>query len=72
MTKIARIVNGEIVYTTERAEISKPNETVARSRRESQRNKYRKETLQPNQTDYYKAYPDKLDNLSDGLKRQLS
>lgn len=72
MAKIARIVNNKIVYSDDHAEVIKPNETLARGRREYQRAKHRKDILQPNQVDYYKAHPEQLDNLSDDLKRLLT
>jgi len=69
----AVIRNGKIIYGDDiNAELVKPNETAARYRRETMKNNNRKEMLQRNQTDYYRAYPEQLDNLSDDLKRQLS
>lgn len=72
MANIARIVNGKIVYLDESALPIQPNEMAARASREDQRVRYRREMLQPNQVDYYKAYPEQAMNLSDGLRRQLS
>lgn len=72
MAKIARIVNGEIVYSDEHSAAIKPTETEARSSRQSQRDKYRRETLQRNQVGYYKAYPEQAENLSPELRRLLS
>ncbi len=70
--KIARIVNGKIVYTDSSADVVKPHETASRSRREAMKVKHRKDLLQPNQVDYYKAHKKDLDNLSPELKRLLS
>jgi hypothetical protein len=72
MSKIARIVNGKIVYSDEHAPVVSPNETEARARREGMKTKHRKELLQKNQTDYYKAYPEQAENLSDDVRRLLS
>lgn len=70
MSKIVSIKNGKIVEG--RANSVKPNETSARHNREAMKTKHRKDMLQRNQTDYYKAYPEQLDNLSDETKRLLS
>lgn len=72
MSSIARIINGRIEYLDEHAPILQPNETEARSSREAGRAKYRKETLQKNQVDYYKAYPEKAKDLNPELRRLLS
>lgn len=71
MNKIARIVNGKIVYG-EHAEVVKPNETEARARRQNMKVNYRKELLQKNQVDFYKAYPEQAKNLNDEARRLLS
>ena len=72
MNKIARIINGRIVYTDEHASTVKPNEMAAHERREAMKTKHRKELLQRNQVDYYKAYKDQAENLSDETRRLLS
>jgi hypothetical protein len=72
VSKIARIINGEIVYSDKSAEVIKPHDMASRSRREAMKVKHRKDLLQKNQVDYYKAYPKELDNLSDETKRLLS
>lgn len=69
--KIARIINGRIVYG-EHAEVSKPNETAARESREDQKVRYRADILQKNQVDYYKAYPEQTQDLNPELRRLLS
>lgn len=69
--KIARIINGRIVYG-EHAGISKPNETAARASREDQKVRFRKDILQRNQVDYYKAYPEQAKDLNPELRRLLS
>lgn len=71
MNKIAKIINGKIVYG-QHAEIVKPNETEARARRQGMKTQYRKEMLQKNQVDYYKAYPKQAENLNPDLRRLLS
>lgn len=71
MNKKAIIRNGVIVYDTDAATIQ-PNETAARERRTGMQMKNRKELLQKNQVDFYKAYPEQLENLSPELRRQLS
>lgn len=68
--KVARIHNGKIV--SDSAEVIKPTETAARSRREADRNNHRAEILQPNQVDFYKVNPEKAENLSPELRRLLS
>lgn len=67
----AVIKNGKIVYGVD-ADVSKPNETQARSNRQDMKTKHRKDMLQKNQVDYYKAYPNQLDNLDDETKRLLT
>lgn len=71
MNKIAKIINGKIVYG-EHAEIVRPNETEARARRQSMKTEYRKDMLQKNQVGYYKAYPKEAENLNPELRRLLS
>ena len=69
----AIIKNGKIIYGDDvSAEVTKPVETAARFRRESEKVKHRAALLQRNQTDYYKAYPEQLENLSPELRRLLS
>lgn len=68
---IAVIRNGRIIYG-ESADTVLPNETEARSSREAQKTKYRKDLLQKNQVDYYKAYPEQAAELSPELRRLLS
>lgn len=73
MNKRAIIRNGRIVYGDDiEATKVKPNETVANERREAMKVKHRKELLQRNEVDYYKAYPDQAENLSDETRRLLS
>lgn len=67
----AIIRNGRIVYDTD-AERIIPNETAARERRESMKTRHRKDLLQKNQVDYYKAFPEQAKNLSDETRRLLS
>ncbi|CAB4132531.1 hypothetical protein UFOVP253_31 [uncultured Caudovirales phage] len=69
---IARIINGQIVYLDDHAPIIKPNDTAARASREDQRVRYRKELLQKNEADYYRAYPEQGKNLSPELRRRFS
>ena len=72
MSKIARIINGVIVYSDTPAPTIIPNETEARARREGMKTKHRAALLQPNQVDYYKQYPEQAKNLSDDVRRLLS
>lgn len=72
MSKITRIINGKIVEIDEHATIIQPNITEARASREDQKTRYRKDLLQKNQVDYYKAYPDRATELSPELRRLLS
>lgn len=69
--KIARIIGGRIVYG-DHADISKPTETAARASREDQKVRFRKDILQKNQVDYYKAYPEQAKDLNPELRRLLS
>jgi len=71
MSKIARVINGKIVYSDSHAEVIKPNETSARERRQDMKTRNRKELLQKNDLDYYRAYPEQAENLSDDLRRML-
>lgn len=69
----AIIRNGKIVYGDDiSADVVLPSDTAARERREAMKTKHRKELLQRNQVDYYKAYKDQLVNLSDETRRLLS
>lgn len=72
MTKIARIINGQIIYSDSHAPTINPNETEARSRREAMKTKHRAALLQPNQVDYYKVYPNQAKDLPDETRRLLS
>lgn len=72
MNKIAVIRNGKIVYLDEHAAVMRPSETAARESREDNRMRHRKDILQPNQVDFYKAYPEKAKDFSPELRRQLS
>lgn len=72
MSKIARIINGQIVYLDESAPVIKPNETAARESREDNRVRHRKDILQKNETAYYKAYPEAAKDLNPELRRLLS
>ena len=49
VSKIARIINGEIVYSDKSAEVIKPHDMASRSRREAMKVKHRKDLLQKNQ-----------------------
>lgn len=69
MNKVV-IRNGKIVRGE--AESIKPTETEARANRENMKVKGRKDMLQKNQVDYYKAYPEQAKNLSPELRRLLS
>jgi len=66
------IIRGNKIIYGEDAELMLPSETAARERREKMKVNNRKALLQKNQVDFYRAYPEQLDNLSDELKRQLS
>ncbi len=70
--RLAVIRNGRIIYDDIGATTIQPNETAARERRESMKTKHRKALLQKNQTEFYRAYPEQLENLSDETKRLLS
>lgn len=72
MSRITRIINGKIVEIDEHAPVVQPNATEARANRENQKVVYRKELLQKNQVDYFKAYPEKAKELSPELRRLLS
>lgn len=72
MNKIARIINGQIVYTDSHAPASRPNETAARANREEMKTTHRKDLLQRNEVGYYRAYPEQAKNLSDETRRLLS
>jgi hypothetical protein len=72
MNKIARIINGKIVYTEEHAPASLPNEMQARANREDMKVRHRKDLLQRNEVAYYRAYPEQAKNLSDETRRLLS
>lgn len=72
MGKITRIINGQLVDVDEPASVIKPNVTEARASREDQKVRYRKDLLQKNQVDFYKAYPEKAKELSPELRRLLS
>lgn len=69
--RIAKISNGKIIYG-ETADRLMPNEMAARERRQRMKTDNRKEMLQRNQVDYYKAYPEQAKNLSDDTRRLLS
>ncbi len=68
---IAVIRNGKIIYDEE-ATVPLPNETEARSSRESQKTKYRADLLQKSQIDYWKVHPEQATELSPELRRLLS
>jgi len=72
MGQITRIINGKLVEVSEHAPVIKPNETEARANRENMKVAHRKDLLQRNQVDYYKAYPEQAKNLSDETRRLLS
>lgn len=69
--RIAAIRNGKIVYD-DTSIFPIPTETAARESRTDQRNRYRAETLQPNQVDYYRVYPEQAKDLNPELRRLLS
>lgn len=70
--KIARIVKGEIIYLDEHAPVVIPNETQARANREEMKTNHRKDLLQKNEMEYWKAYPEQAKELSPELRRLLS
>lgn len=73
MHKKAIIRNGRIIYGDDiNADVVTPNETEARSNREKMRTEHRKDLLQRNQVEYYRAYPEQAKNLSDDTRRLLS
>ena len=66
-------MHGKIIYGDNiSAEVVKPNETAAHERREAMKTKHRKDLLQRNQVDFYKAYPEQAKNLNDETRRLLS
>lgn len=67
----AVIRNGKIIYGQE-ANAIKPSSTEAKARREAMKTNHRKDLLQPNQTDYYRVYKDKANDLPDETRRLLS
>lgn len=69
---IAIIRNGKIIYVDDSSPVIRPSETANRESRESQKTRYRKDLLQRNQVDYYKAYPEKAKDLNPELRRLLS
>lgn len=69
MSKVI-IRNGKIVSAE--ASVIKPNVTSAKEARNEMTSKNRKEMLQRNQVEYYKAYPEQAKNLSDDTRRLLS
>lgn len=71
MGKKAVIRNGRIVYDVD-ADQTLPSETAARENREKMRTKNRKDLLQKNQMDYWKAYPERAKELSPELRRLLT
>lgn len=71
MSKRAIIRDGKIIYDKP-ANMLKPNETVARERRQAMRVNHRADLLQENQVDFYKVHPERLDDLPDETKRLLS
>lgn len=71
--KKAVIRNGKIIYGDDiEANSVKPNDQQAKANREAMKINNRKDLLQPSQTDFYKAYKNKLDDLPDEAKRLLS
>lgn len=67
----AIIRSGKIIYDTN-SEVIKPTETAARASREDNRTRHRKDILQRNETQFFKAYPDEAKKLSPELRRLLS
>lgn len=73
MANKAIIRNGKIIYGDDiTAEVVKPNEMAAHENREDMKVRHRKDLLQRNQVDFYKAYPEQAKNLSDETRRLLS
>lgn len=71
--KKAIIINNQIVYGDDiSSNVVRPNELLAKHYREAQKKQFRKELLQKNQVDYYRAYPEQAENLSHELRRHLS
>lgn len=71
MNKRAVIRNGKIVYDVDSI-FDKPNETSARENRQKMKVDFRKDMLQKNQVEYFKAYPEQAKNLNDETRRLLS
>lgn len=69
MSKVV-IRNGKIIE--DEATVAKPSDTVANGDREYQKKNYRKDLLQKNQVDYYRAYPEQAKELNPELRRLLS
>ena len=67
----AIIKDGKIIYGQE-ASIPRPNDMQAYANREDMKIRHRKDLLQKNQVDYYKAYPEQAKNLPDETRRLLS
>lgn len=72
MAKITRIVNGKLVESDNHAPVLKPNDMQARANREDQKVRHRKDLLQKNQVDYWKANPEQAKDLNPDLRRLLS
>lgn len=72
MSKIARIINGQIVESDDHAPVQKPNDMQARANREDQKVRHRKDLLQKNQVDYWKVHPEQAKDLNPDLRRLLS
>jgi hypothetical protein len=72
MSQIARIINGQIVYSEDHAPTITPNETEARANRQNMKTQHRKDLLQKNQVDFYKAYPEQAKDLPPETRRLLS
>lgn len=68
--KKAVIRNGKIVYDVDATPII-PNDTEARANRQSMKVNKRKELLQRNDLNYYRAYPEQAKNLSDEIRRLI-
>lgn len=71
MNKIAKIQDGKIIYG-ESSEVAKANPLSARHNRENMKVQHRKDMLQKNQVDYYKAYPEQAKSFNNETRRLLS
>jgi len=71
--KIARIINGKIVYSDQNAKPVKSNEMSAKHNREAMKVRHRKDLVQPNEIAFGRAYPEKTREMyGDETARLLS